>query len=70
MILPIGFWDISLLLAVTAIILLITSEFLSPHYGRVNILISKKKLRNTAIIVSILFLITVAIRIVIIILNP
>jgi hypothetical protein len=67
---PLGFWDISLLLAVTAIILLITSELLLPYYGRVNILINKKKLKNTAITVSILFLITVAIRITTIILTP
>ena len=67
---PIGFWDISLLLAITAIILLITSELLSPHYGKINILINKKKLKNTAITVSILFLITVAIRIITIILTP
>ena len=31
---PIGLWDISLLLAITAIILLITSELLSSYYGR------------------------------------
>lgn len=67
---PMGFWDISLLLAVTAIILLITSELLLPYYGRVNILINKKKLKNTALTVSILFLITVAIRIATIILTP
>jgi hypothetical protein len=67
--LPIGFWDISLLLATTAIILLITSELLSSYYGKVNILINKKRLRNTAITFSTLFLITVAIRIAEIILN-
>jgi hypothetical protein len=67
---PLGFWDISLLLAITAIILLITSELVSPHYGKTNILINKKKLKNTAITVSILFLITVAIRIISIIISP
>jgi hypothetical protein len=67
---PLGFWDISLLLAITAIILLITSELLLPHYGRVNMLINKKKLKNTAITVSILFLITVAVRIISIIISP
>jgi hypothetical protein len=70
MMFPLGFWDISLLLAITAIILLITSELLSPYYGKVNVLINKKKLKNTAITVSILFLITVAIRITNIILTP
>ena len=69
MMFPLGFWDISLLLAITAIILLITSELLSPYYGKVNILINIKGLRNAAITVSILFLITVAIRIAGIIFN-
>jgi len=61
---PLGFWDISLLLAITAIILLVTSEMLSPYYGKANILINKKKLKNTATAISILFLITVTIRII------
>ena len=61
---PLGFWDVSLFLAMTAIILLITSELISPHYGKINMLINKKKLKNAAIIVSALFLITVAIRII------
>jgi hypothetical protein len=66
---PLNFWDISLLLAITAIILLITSEMLSSYYGKINILINKKKLKNAATATSILFLITVAIRIVNIILT-
>jgi hypothetical protein len=69
MMLPLGLWDISLLLAITAIILLITSELLLPYYGKVTVLINKKRLRNAAITVSLLFLITVAIRIAGIILN-
>jgi hypothetical protein len=60
---PLSFWDISLLLAVTAIILLITSELVSPYYGKTNLIINKKRLRNIALAFSILFLITVAIRI-------
>ena len=67
---PLGFWDISLLTAITAIILLITSEMLSPHYGKVNILIDRKKLKNAAITFSIIFLATVAIRIANILLSP
>ena len=69
MMFPMGFWDISLLFAITAIILLVTSELLFPHYGKVNILINRKKLRNAAITFSIIFLITVAIRIATIILT-
>jgi cytosine/uracil/thiamine/allantoin permease len=60
---PLTFWDISLWLAVTAIILLITAELISPYYGQTNLLIDKKKLKNAALITAILFLITVAIRI-------
>jgi len=66
---PLTFWDISLLLAVTAIILLVTSELLSPYYGKTSLKINKKKLRNAAITTSILFLATVGIRIITIILN-
>jgi hypothetical protein len=61
---PLSFWDISLWLAITAIILLITSELISPYYGKTNLLINKKRLRNVALTVSTLFLITVATRIV------
>ena len=67
---PLNFWDISLLLAITAIILLITSEMLSPYHGKINIRISRKKLKNAAFAVSILFLATVAIRIISIIIAP
>jgi len=60
---PLSFWDISLWLAVTSIILLITAELISPYYGQTNLLINKKKLKKAALITGILFLITVAIRI-------
>jgi hypothetical protein len=61
---PLSFWDMSLWLAVTAIMLLITSELIFPYYGKTNLLINKKRLRNVALTMSILFLITVAIRII------
>ncbi len=57
---PLSFQDISLLLAIMALILLITSELLSPYYSKISI--NRKNLRNMAIIISVLFLITVAIR--------
>ena len=60
---PLSLWDVSLVLAVTAIVLLITSEILSPYYGGANLKINKKRLKNSAITTSILFLVTVAIRI-------
>jgi len=67
---PLSFWDISLWLAITVVILLITSEMLSPYYGKINIHISRKKLRNVALGLSILFLATVVIRIINILFPP
>lgn len=66
---PLNFFDVSLWLGITAIILLITSEFLSPHYGETSLLIDRKKLRNASFTVAILFLGTIAIRIYSIILQ-
>lgn len=66
---PLDFWQISLLTAITAIILLITSEMLSPYYGKVNIPINKKRLKNVAIGFSIIFLATVTARIISILIS-
>ena len=60
---PFTFWDLSLVLAVTAIILMITAELISPYYGQTNLNINKKKLKNAALGTGTLFLVTVAIRI-------
>jgi len=60
---PLEFSDLSLWLAVTAAILLITSELLSPYYGRINVHINRKRLRNAGLATSILFLATIVIRI-------
>jgi len=60
---PLGFYDVSLWLAVAAIILLATSELISPHYGQTSLIIEKGRLRMAALILGVLFLATVAIRI-------
>jgi len=49
---------------VTAIILLITSELISPYYGRMNLPINKRRLKNVSLGLGALFLVTVVIRIV------
>jgi len=67
---PLSFWDISLWLAITAIILLVTSELISPYYGKTNLIINRKRLRNVALTFSTLFLVTVGIRIATIIISP
>ena len=60
---PLNFLDISIWLAVTAIILLTTAELISPYYGKTNLLVNKKRLKRAALIMGTLFLITVAIQI-------
>ena len=61
---PLTFWDLSLWLAVTAIILLITSELLSPYYGRTGIVLDKRRLRMIALVMGILFMATVVVRVI------
>jgi hypothetical protein len=61
---PLSLSDISLWLAVTAIILLITSELLHSLSGySARIMIDKKRLRLVALGVGLSFLVTVAMRI-------
>ena len=62
---PLSLSDISLWLAFTAVILLVTSEeiFALPKYSH-QILIDKKRLRRSAFIVGLVFLLTVAVRLV------
>jgi len=60
---PLSLWDITLWLAVTAIILLVTSELISPYYEKTKILINKKRLRTVSLIFALLFIFTVFIRI-------
>lgn len=61
MIFPLDMLDMSQLYAIMALILTITSEMITPMrapYIRLN----KKKLRQTAIVFAILFLITVSLE--------
>lgn len=59
---PLTLQDISILLAVSAILLLVTAE-LTPYISGEKMLISEvKKLRTLAITLGILFLVTIAIQ--------
>jgi len=57
------FWDISLLLAITAIILLATTELISPYYRHTSLIIEKKRLRQIALLLGVLFMFTVLVRV-------
>jgi len=60
---PLSFEDASLWLAITAIVLLTTSELLSPYYGKTHILIEKRRLRIVALATGLLFILTAIIRV-------
>ena len=60
---PFDLWNMSLWLAVTGIILLITVILASGYDGRATILVDQKRLRNATLLIGMLFLVTVAIRI-------
>lgn len=66
---PLSLSDMSLLFGVLALLLLVTSTLLSSRHGKVRMLINRKRLSQVATVVAILFLITVAIRIVDVILG-
>jgi len=62
---PLSLWDISLWIAVTAIILLVTSELIGPYsdyFG--DFVIEKTKLRLAALILGAAFMVTVVLRVV------
>ena len=61
---PLTFTDASILFTVGTIILLITTELSSPYYGLTNLSINRKHLKNAAFAVSIIFMVTVAARII------
>ncbi len=67
--LPLDFWSISLWLAITSLTLLGACEMLSQEYGKVNIRVDRKRLRQVALASWTLFMATVAIRIGTIILD-
>ena len=60
---PLSFADLTLWLAITSIILLATSELISPYYGKTNLLVEKKRLRSAALTIGIIFILTILVQI-------
>lgn len=58
---PITVQDLSLLLAVSAILLLVTAELVPYAFGEKTLISDMKKLRNLALVLGVLFVVTVAI---------
>jgi hypothetical protein len=59
---PITLQDISILLAVSAILLLVTAELLPYVSGQKMLISDVRKLRNMALVLGVLFLVTIVIN--------
>jgi len=60
---PLSLWDLSLWLAASSIELLVTSEVLLELIGKDHARLDRTRVRNAGIAVAILFLATIALRI-------
>jgi Na+-translocating ferredoxin:NAD+ oxidoreductase RnfD subunit len=58
---PVTVQDLSILIAVSAILLLITAELLPYIFGEKTFVSDMKKLRNLALVLGALFLVTIVV---------
>lgn len=56
-------WEISVLLALMALTLIVSSELLMFYYGKANVRLNKKRLNQAALLVSALFTVTIVFRV-------
>ena len=56
---PLAVQDLSILLAISAILLLVTAELVTYIFGEKTLASDMKKLRNLALVLGILFLVTI-----------
>jgi zinc transporter ZupT len=66
---PLDFTDVSVALAAGALILLVTAELFPSYFEPNGFLVNKKRLQNAAVAAGILFLATVAYKIISIVLS-
>ena len=64
-----SFWELSIMLAIIASTLIIASELLSSYYGKADVRVNKKRLNQSALVVTILFLATMAFRVITVLIN-
>ncbi len=62
-------WELSLMLALMSSTLIISSELLMHYYEKVEVRLNKKRLNQAAWLVSILFLATIALRVMALLVN-
>jgi hypothetical protein len=63
---PLGFilsWELSVMLALMALTLLVSSELLMHYYGKTDVWLNKKRLNQSALLVTGLFMVTIILRV-------
>jgi hypothetical protein len=60
--------DLGILLGVMALVTLTTSELISPYYVKANFAFSRKRLRQSGFVISLAFIVTAVIRLVLLVL--
>jgi hypothetical protein len=60
---PLSFDEITIWLALVSIILLAASEVLSSYYGRTHVFINRKRLKNVSLVMSLMFLVSIAAKV-------
>lgn len=60
---PFTLWSISLWLATTAVVLLVTAQLISSYDGPATVLVNTKRLSYAALALGLLFLATIAIQV-------
>jgi hypothetical protein len=66
---PLSLWDLSLWLAASSIELLVTSEVLLELIGKDNARLNRTRIRNVGIACTVLFFVTIALRILDVVLS-
>lgn len=61
---PLSIMDFTLWLAITAIVLNLTSEFTSPEYGKIHLIIKRERMEKITRIFKVLFIIAFGIYII------
>jgi hypothetical protein len=62
-------WEISIMLALMAATLIVTSELLMFYYGKANTRLNKKRLNQAVLLVTCLFFATIALKVVTLLFN-
>jgi hypothetical protein len=58
---PLSFWDLTIWLVIASVMLIVAAEVLSPRYGKPNMRIDRKKLKNAGIGTGVLAIISMVI---------